>query len=131
MEDEDEEQAHGSRYFIQQYLLSLDITKKLQIMLHLCLRVSPLDKNFKGNIKWYLGCLLDSNIRRVIKANEDLPQEHHRFFLHQLLRGLKYLHTESNVRLEGHDPVWILIVTSTILYRNEGALGSMTFVLFY
>nr|GEZ52886.1 hypothetical protein [Tanacetum cinerariifolium] len=81
MEDEDEEQADGSHYFIQQYLLSLDIIKKLQIMLHLCLRVSPLDKNFKGNIN------------RVIKANEDLPQEHHRCFLHQLFRGLKYSHT--------------------------------------
>nr|GEW57962.1 hypothetical protein [Tanacetum cinerariifolium] len=93
MEDEDEEQADGSHYFIQQYLLSLDITKKLQIMLYFCLRVSPLDKKFKGNIKRCLGWLLDSDIHWVIKANEDLPQEHHQFFLHQLLRRLKYLHT--------------------------------------
>jgi len=30
---------------------------------------------------------------QVIKANDDLTPEHHQFFLYQLLRGLKYIHT--------------------------------------
>lgn len=30
---------------------------------------------------------------QVIKANDDLTPEHHQFFLYQLLRGLKYIHS--------------------------------------
>ena len=30
---------------------------------------------------------------QVIKANDDLTPEHHQFFLYQMLRGLKYIHT--------------------------------------
>ena len=30
---------------------------------------------------------------QVIKANDDLTPEHHQFFLYQMLRGLKYVHT--------------------------------------
>ena len=39
---------------------------------------------------------------------------------------------ESNVRLEGHDPLWSLTSTTFIYiyYRNESALGSTSFVLF-
>ncbi len=29
----------------------------------------------------------------MIKANDDLTPEHHQFFLYQMLRGLKYIHT--------------------------------------
>ncbi|CAA7408515.1 unnamed protein product [Spirodela intermedia] len=37
--------------------------------------------------------LMESDLHQVIMDNEDLTQEHHRFFLYQLLRALKYLHT--------------------------------------
>ena len=37
--------------------------------------------------------LEDSDLHKVIKANDNLTPEHHQFFLYQLLRGLKYLHT--------------------------------------
>ena len=30
---------------------------------------------------------------QVIKANDDLTAEHHQFFLYQMLRGLKYIHS--------------------------------------
>lgn len=30
---------------------------------------------------------------QVIKANDDLTPEHHQFFLYQMLRGLKYIHS--------------------------------------
>lgn len=37
--------------------------------------------------------LMESDLHQVIKANDDLTPEHHQFFLYQLLRGLKYIHT--------------------------------------
>lgn len=37
--------------------------------------------------------LMESDLHQVIMDNEDLTQEHHRFFLYQLLRAVKYLHT--------------------------------------
>ncbi|KAL0397303.1 UNVERIFIED_CONTAM: Mitogen-activated protein kinase [Sesamum calycinum] len=37
--------------------------------------------------------LMKSDLHEVIRANEDLTTEQHRFFMYQLLRGLKYIHT--------------------------------------
>ncbi|PSR95278.1 Mitogen-activated protein kinase [Actinidia chinensis var. chinensis] len=37
--------------------------------------------------------LMESDLHQVIKANDDLTQDHHRFFLYQMLRALKYMHT--------------------------------------
>lgn len=37
--------------------------------------------------------LMESDLHSVIKANDDLTPEHHQFFLYQLLRALKYIHT--------------------------------------
>ncbi|KAK4856588.1 hypothetical protein QYF36_019001 [Acer negundo] len=34
-------------------------------------------------------------IEEVIKANDDLTPEHYQFFLYQLLRGMKYIHTAN------------------------------------
>ncbi|XVF28265.1 hypothetical protein REPUB_Repub15cG0014900 [Reevesia pubescens] len=39
--------------------------------------------------------LMESDLHRVIKANDDLTPEHYQFFLYQLLRGLKYIHTAN------------------------------------
>ena len=39
--------------------------------------------------------LMETDLHQVIKANDDLTQEHHQFFLYQLLRGLKYVHTAN------------------------------------
>ncbi|CAL5024146.1 unnamed protein product [Urochloa decumbens] len=36
--------------------------------------------------------LMESDLHQVIKANDNLTPEHHRFFLYQLLRALKYIH---------------------------------------
>jgi hypothetical protein len=35
---------------------------------------------------------------QVIKANDDLTPEHHQFFLYQMLRGLKYIHSGAAAR---------------------------------
>jgi len=37
--------------------------------------------------------LMESDLHQVIKANDDLVPEHYQFFLYQLLRALKYIHT--------------------------------------
>ncbi|KAK4410825.1 Mitogen-activated protein kinase [Sesamum angolense] len=39
--------------------------------------------------------LMKSDLHEVIRANEDLTTEQHRFFMYQLLRGLKYIHTAN------------------------------------
>nr|CAB3460709.1 unnamed protein product [Digitaria exilis] len=39
--------------------------------------------------------LMDTDLHQVIKANDDLTREHHQFFLYQMLRALKYIHTEG------------------------------------
>lgn len=37
--------------------------------------------------------LMESDLHQVIKANDDLTKEHYQFFLYQLLRALKYIHS--------------------------------------
>ncbi|KAG4128190.1 hypothetical protein ERO13_D09G006100v2 [Gossypium hirsutum] len=39
--------------------------------------------------------LMESDLHKVIKANDDLTREHYQFFLYQLLRALKYIHTAN------------------------------------
>ncbi|KAF6135937.1 hypothetical protein GIB67_006829 [Kingdonia uniflora] len=39
--------------------------------------------------------LMESDLHQVIKANDDLTPEHYQFFLYQMLRGLKYIHTAN------------------------------------
>ncbi|XP_043722864.1 mitogen-activated protein kinase 15-like isoform X2 [Telopea speciosissima] len=39
--------------------------------------------------------LMESDLHQVIKANDDLTLQHYQFFLYQLLRGLKYIHTAN------------------------------------
>ncbi|XP_039038617.1 mitogen-activated protein kinase 20-like [Hibiscus syriacus] len=39
--------------------------------------------------------LVESDLHQVIKANDDLTREHYQFFLYQLLRALKYIHTAN------------------------------------
>jgi serine/threonine protein kinase len=39
--------------------------------------------------------LMESDLHEVIKANDDLSPGHHKFFLYQLLRALKYIHSAN------------------------------------
>jgi mitogen-activated protein kinase 1/3 len=41
--------------------------------------------------------LMESDLHQVIKANDDLTKEHYQFFLYQLLRALKYIHTGREI----------------------------------
>ncbi|KAJ7300022.1 hypothetical protein O6H91_Y091900 [Diphasiastrum complanatum] len=62
-----------------------DIVKVKHIML------PPSPREFKDI--YLVFELLESDLHEVIKANDDLTPEHYQFFLYQLLRGLKYLHS--------------------------------------
>ncbi|PWA79426.1 protein kinase superfamily protein [Artemisia annua] len=39
--------------------------------------------------------LMESDLHQVIRANDDLTPQHYQFFMYQLLRGLKYIHTAN------------------------------------
>ncbi|KAI4369036.1 hypothetical protein MLD38_017529 [Melastoma candidum] len=39
--------------------------------------------------------LMESDLHQVIKMNNDLSPGHHQFFVYQLLRGLKYIHSAN------------------------------------
>eukprot|EP00898_Chlorokybus_atmophyticus_P004953 jgi/Chlat1/5459/Chrsp36S05421 len=39
--------------------------------------------------------LMETDLHQVIKANDDLTPEHYQFFLYQLLRSMKYIHTAN------------------------------------
>ena len=41
--------------------------------------------------------LMQADLHEVIKANDDLTPEHFQFFLYQLLRAMKFLHTGNGV----------------------------------
>ncbi|XP_028052853.1 mitogen-activated protein kinase 19-like isoform X3 [Camellia sinensis] len=39
--------------------------------------------------------LMESDLHQVIELNDDLTHDHHRFFLYQMLRAMKYMHTAN------------------------------------
>ena len=59
-------------------------------ILHILLPCNP--REFKD--VYVVFELLDTDLHQVIKADDDLTQDHHQFFLYQLLRGLKYIHND-------------------------------------
>lgn len=64
--------------------------------------------------------LMESDLHQVIKANDDLTPEHYQFFLYQLLRGLKYIHTgwSFSVILLAFAVVMIINFFSALLAAN-------------
>ena len=50
--------------------------------------------------------LMDGDLRRVIESDQALGKHHVRYFMYQLLRGLKYIHSAGIVH---GDLVWCLI----------------------
>ncbi len=37
--------------------------------------------------------MMDTDLTSIIKSDQALSEEHYKFFLYQLLRGLKYIHS--------------------------------------
>lgn len=40
---------------------------------------------------------MDTDLTQIIKSEQPLTEEHYKFFLYQLLRGLKYIHSAQIV----------------------------------
>jgi mitogen-activated protein kinase 1/3 len=43
--------------------------------------------------------LMQADLHEVIKVNDDLTPQHFQFFLYQLLRAMKFLHTGNGIRV--------------------------------
>lgn len=41
--------------------------------------------------------MMDTDLTSIIKSDQPLTEEHYKFFLYQLLRGLKYIHSAQIV----------------------------------
>lgn len=41
--------------------------------------------------------MMDTDLTQIIKSDQPLTEEHYKFFLYQLLRGLKYIHSAQIV----------------------------------
>ena len=41
--------------------------------------------------------LMESDLHRIIQSKQELTDDHVRFFIYQLLRGLKYIHSANVV----------------------------------
>ncbi|KAF9597883.1 hypothetical protein IFM89_022095 [Coptis chinensis] len=44
---------------------------------------------------YYATELMDTDLHQIIRSNQDLSEEHSQYFLYQLLRGLKYIHSAN------------------------------------
>lgn len=64
--------------------------------------------------------LMESDLHQVIKANDDLTKEHYQFFLYQLLRALKYIHTGI---LQ-----YLLVTSSSISYLNAHCVANNSYI---
>lgn len=60
--------------------------------------------------------LMESDLHQVIKANDDLTPEHYQFFLYQLLRGMKYIHTGHCLKTFFNLVFGTLIDLASVLY---------------
>jgi serine/threonine protein kinase len=55
--------------------------------------ISPNDKNFKDI--YIVTDLMDTDLHRIVRSTQPLSDDHVRYFVYQVLRGLKYLHSAS------------------------------------
>ncbi|KAI3963963.1 hypothetical protein MKX01_009645 [Papaver californicum] len=70
--------------------------------------------------------LMESDLHQVIKVNDDLTREHYQFFLFQLLRALKYIHT-ANVFHRDIKPKNILVNADCKLKICDFGLARVSF----
>ncbi|RLN23231.1 mitogen-activated protein kinase 16 [Panicum miliaceum] len=70
--------------------------------------------------------LMESDLHQVIKANDDLPAEHHQIFLYQMLRGMKYIHA-ANVFHRDLKPKNILVNSDCKLKICDFGLARVSF----
>ncbi|KAF8065674.1 hypothetical protein N665_1165s0003 [Sinapis alba] len=70
--------------------------------------------------------LMESDLHQVIKANDDLTRDHHQFFLYQMLRALKFMHT-ANVYHRDLKPKNILANANSKLKVCDFGLARVAF----
>lgn len=70
--------------------------------------------------------LMESDLHQVIKVNDDLTPEHYQFFLYQLLRALKYIHT-ANVFHRDLKPKNVLANADCVLKICDFGLARVAF----
>jgi serine/threonine protein kinase len=59
--------------------------------------------------------MMDTDLTQIIKSEQPLTEEHYKFFLYQLLRGLKYIHSAQIVH---RDLVLILRLRNPEIYLS-------------
>jgi serine/threonine protein kinase len=64
---------------------------------------------------------MDTDLTSIIKSDQPLTEEHYKFFLYQLLRGLKYIHSAQivhrdlvNFLLSRNQEICLLIQTAIL-----------------
>jgi serine/threonine protein kinase len=56
--------------------------------------------------------LLDSDLHRIIQSAQALSDAHHRYFMYQLLRGVKFLHDNRIIHRYDEIEFWLLRILS-------------------
>ncbi|KAF8395023.1 hypothetical protein HHK36_018962 [Tetracentron sinense] len=69
--------------------------------------------------------LMDTDLHQIIRSNQDLSEEHLKYFLYQLLRGLKYIHS-ANVIHRDLKPSNLLLNANCILKICDFGLARPT-----
>ncbi|RUS81431.1 hypothetical protein EGW08_010815 [Elysia chlorotica] len=66
--------------------------------------------------------LMESDLHRIIYSKQDLSEEHVRYFLYQILRGLKYIHS-ANVIHRDLKPSNLLVNEDSCLFFNTSGMA--------
>ncbi|CAI9785978.1 unnamed protein product [Fraxinus pennsylvanica] len=83
----------------------------------------PLKENF--NDVYIVYELMDTDLHNIIRSNQPLADDHCRYFLHQILRGLKYVHS-ANVLHRDLKPSNLLLNANCDLKIGDFGLARTT-----
>jgi len=61
--------------------------------------------------------MMDTDLTSIIKSDQPLTEEHYKFFLYQLLRGLKYIHSAQIVHRD--------LVTHFLMVETQKSFGQL------
>eukprot|EP00667_Euglena_gracilis_P006801 EG_transcript_6866 len=67
---------------------------KHENLLTICDLLAPRDR-FKFEEIYIVSDLMDTDLNNVLRSKQKLTEEHYQYFIYQVLRGLKYIHSAS------------------------------------